>query len=52
MTKRRHLVGRCHSDTSNLDVKAQIARVAAATSTFLSAQDNNHHHYHSHHRHS
>ncbi len=45
MAKRRHLVGRCHSDTSNLDVKAQIARVAAATSSFLSAHD--HHHRHS-----
>ena len=44
MTKRRHLVGRTHSDTSNLDVKAQIARVAAATTNFLSAGDHRHRH--------
>ena len=31
--KRRHLVGRCHSDTSNLQIVTQIAKLAAATPT-------------------
>ena len=34
--KRRHLVGRCHSDTSNLQIVTQIAKLAAATPTLNS----------------
>ena len=50
--KRRHLVGRCHSDTSHLNsVQAQIARVAAATHSFHQIHPHSQDHFHQH-RHS
>ena len=40
--KRRLLVGRCHSDTTNLKVQAQLARVAAATQQHWNYQNHRH----------